>query len=109
MNNRKMPVTSAIIAAAGQGSRLPGEEPKQFRMLGDRPVLAWAAAALGATEGVAEVVIGASAADLDRAAAIVAEWAPGLPVKPVAGGAERQETVRRCLAACSASAEVGLG
>lgn len=101
-----MPATSAIIAAAGRGTRLPGEEPKQFRTLSDRPVLAWSAAALGAVEGLSEIIVGVDAALLERAAAVVAEWAPGLAVRPVTGGAERQETVRLCLAACDPAAEV---
>lgn len=101
-----MPVTSAIVAAAGRGTRMPGDAPKQFRALGDRPVLAWAAAAIGATPGVTEIVVGAEAGMLETAAAIVAEWAPGLTIKPVTGGADRQETVRLCLAACDPDAEV---
>jgi 2-C-methyl-D-erythritol 4-phosphate cytidylyltransferase/2-C-methyl-D-erythritol 2,4-cyclodiphosphate synthase len=99
-------LVSVIIAAAGRGTRLPGEEPKQFRRLGDRPVLAWSVAAFASTPGVAELIAGAAAEDAGRVRSILAEWAPGLEIKVVTGGDERQETVRRCLEAVSALSEV---
>ena len=99
-------LVSVIIAAAGRGTRLPGEEPKQFRLLGDRPVLAWSVAAFASTPGVAELIAGVAAEDAGRVRSILAEWAPGLEIKVVTGGDERQETVRRCLEAVSALSEV---
>ncbi|MGB3625148.1 MAG: bifunctional 2-C-methyl-D-erythritol 4-phosphate cytidylyltransferase/2-C-methyl-D-erythritol 2,4-cyclodiphosphate synthase [Henriciella sp.] len=33
--------THVIIVAAGRGSRAPGDTPKQFRLLGGKPVLQW--------------------------------------------------------------------
>ena len=40
------PIVSAIIPAAGKGQRLPGELPKQFRLLGAMPLLVWSIKAL---------------------------------------------------------------
>ena len=42
---RRMTVT-ALIVAAGKGERLGGDVPKQFRTIGGKPVLRWAAEAL---------------------------------------------------------------
>ena len=38
--------TTALIVAAGNGERLGGDVPKQYRLLGGKPVLRWAVEAL---------------------------------------------------------------
>ena len=37
---------TALIVAAGKGERLGGDVPKQYRLLGGKPVLRWAVEAL---------------------------------------------------------------
>ena len=37
---------TALIVAAGRGERLGGGVPKQYRLLGGKPVLRWAVEAL---------------------------------------------------------------
>lgn len=100
-----MKTTSAIIPAAGNGKRLPGEVPKQFRELGGLPVLAWSIRALAAA-GVSEILVGAAEDQFERVSGLAAGLLPDGLIKPVPGGPERQDTVRACLAQVRADAEV---
>ena len=62
-----MPVT-ALIVAAGSGSRMRGEVPKQYRLLAGKPVLRWAVEPFLAHSRVdaVRVVIGAGQEALAR-------------------------------------------
>lgn len=85
--------------AAGRGERLGGE-PKQFRTLGGRPVLCWAAnALLRALSGPVAVVLPPGA--MERGAELLAEHLPGsgTRLRLVGGGARRQDSVRAGLEA----------
>ncbi|NUM77240.1 2-C-methyl-D-erythritol 4-phosphate cytidylyltransferase, partial [candidate division KSB1 bacterium] len=53
---------SAIIVAAGQGTRFGGELPKQFLMLCQRPILAHTLQRFEQAEAITEVVLVASQA-----------------------------------------------
>jgi 2-C-methyl-D-erythritol 4-phosphate cytidylyltransferase / 2-C-methyl-D-erythritol 2,4-cyclodiphosphate synthase len=81
----------AVIVAAGRGTRFGGARPKQYLPLAGRPVLHRAAAAFAAhprITGVAVVI-----REEDRA--LFTEATAGLALlPPVAGGAERQDSVR---------------
>jgi 2-C-methyl-D-erythritol 4-phosphate cytidylyltransferase len=99
-----MSLTAAIIPAAGKSERMKGEA-KQFRLLGGRPLLGWALAALAKAEQVSEIVIGAAAERVAEVEALAAACNVGKPVKVVGGGPERQETVRLCLAAIASGTE----
>jgi 2-C-methyl-D-erythritol 4-phosphate cytidylyltransferase/2-C-methyl-D-erythritol 2,4-cyclodiphosphate synthase len=91
----------ALLVAAGRGTRLPGDVPKQYRAIGGAPILRRAAQAfLGhpAIAGVRVVIHPDDRALYDRAAA-------GLHLlEPVAGGATRQESVRSGLESLAALA-----
>jgi 2-C-methyl-D-erythritol 4-phosphate cytidylyltransferase/2-C-methyl-D-erythritol 2,4-cyclodiphosphate synthase len=92
---------TALIVAAGSGSRMGGEVPKQYRMLGGKPVLRWAVESLICHPAVrsVRVVIGRSQKDLASAAL------SGLDVgELVEGGAERADSVRAGLAAAAGNA-----
>lgn len=93
--------TAIVIVAAGQGLRLGGPVPKQYRALGGEAVLTRTLrAALAAPCARVVVAIDPSARALyDAAAAGIAD--PRL-LPPVAGGASRAETVRKALAALEA-------
>jgi 2-C-methyl-D-erythritol 4-phosphate cytidylyltransferase len=86
---------AAIVLAAGVGRRLGAEIPKAFLPIGDRPMLAGAAAAAAASPAIAAIVVAAPAGYEDAAHACV----EGLPVPAtvVAGGATRQASVREAL------------
>jgi 2-C-methyl-D-erythritol 4-phosphate cytidylyltransferase/2-C-methyl-D-erythritol 2,4-cyclodiphosphate synthase len=89
---------SALIVAAGSGSRMGGELPKQFRPIGGKAVLAHAvdALALHPAIDVVRVVIGEGQRDLARAAL------GDRNVELVTGGAERSDSVRAGMEASEA-------
>jgi 2-C-methyl-D-erythritol 4-phosphate cytidylyltransferase/2-C-methyl-D-erythritol 2,4-cyclodiphosphate synthase len=92
---------TALIVAAGKGERLGGGVPKQYRMLGGKPVLRWAVESLIRHPAVqrACVVIGEGQQRLAEAALA------GLDVgEPILGGAERADSVRSGLAAIDSNA-----
>ncbi len=79
--------TIALIVAAGQGTRLGGP-PKQFAMLGGRPMIAHSYAALSAHEAIDDVVVVVGAGQSGMLAAALG------PVRHVTGGVTRRESVR---------------
>jgi len=89
---------SAVIVAAGSGSRAGPGQAKQWRLLGGRPVLSWSAEALAAA-GADPLVVVAPPGDEDKARARLRHL-PGLKV--CAGGATRAESVRNGLQALAA-------
>lgn len=83
---------TAVVVAAGSGTRSGG--PKQWRLLGGRPVLRWSVEAF-LDAGAAQVVVVIPEGEEDRAAEVLAglsNW------RAVTGGAERADSVRRGLA-----------
>lgn len=93
--------TTALIVAAGSGSRMGGQIPKQFRDLAGKPVLRWAVESLIDHPAVhsARVVIGTDQEELASRAL------EGLQVGPfIIGGAERADSVRAGLASISGDA-----
>jgi 2-C-methyl-D-erythritol 4-phosphate cytidylyltransferase/2-C-methyl-D-erythritol 2,4-cyclodiphosphate synthase len=93
----------ALLVAAGSGSRAGGAMPKQYRKVGGSTVLAHAVRHLRRA-GIEEVrvVIGSGQETL------YGEAAAGLALpSPVAGGAERQDSVRAGLEAIASSGGAG--
>jgi 2-C-methyl-D-erythritol 4-phosphate cytidylyltransferase len=86
----------AIVVAAGSGVRLGGEVPKAVRPLAGRPLVSWSVEALAAG-GVTEVVV-VVGAGLQELFTSVLVGAP-IPFRVVEGGATRQESVARGIAA----------
>ena len=82
---------AAILVAAGSGSRFGAETPKQFLMLGGRPVMRHAAEALARAVDLLQPVGDAAAIDP------VLDGVAHLPT--VSGGATRQDSVRAGLEA----------
>lgn len=89
------PRATAIVLAAGAGRRLGAADPKAFVTIGDRPVLAVAAAAAAASPSVGALVVAAPAGLEARAAGCV-EFL-GKPVTVVTGGESRQASVRAAI------------
>ena len=92
---------TALIVAAGKGERLGAGVPKQYRMLGGKPVLRWAVESLIDHPAVrsTRVVIGAGQEEQATAAL------SGLDVGDlIEGGAERSDSVLAGLAAISGEA-----
>ena len=82
---------AAVIVAGGSGLRAGGERPKQYQLIGGKPVIWWTLKAFLDHPGIARVqtVIG------EGHEAMFAESVAGLDVPmPVIGGATRQESCR---------------
>lgn len=89
-----------MLAAGGSGERArrgPGGEPKQFRPLGDRPLLRWALHIL-VDAGCDPVIVVVPEEDLTRAASAL----QGVPAEVVAGGTTRQQSVAHGVARVAA-------
>jgi len=93
--------TVALVVAAGRGNRFGGELPKQYARLGGRPVLRYSLEAYCRHPGVAAVQAVIHPDDREYYDQAVAGL--GLP-PPAAGGATRQESVRRGLEHLAAAA-----
>lgn len=93
--------TAAIVPAAGRGERLGADVPKALLDVGGAPLLVHAVHALTAA-GIDIVVVAAPPGDTADVTALVA----GATV--VAGGATRQQSVRRALATLPADVDVVL-
>ena len=94
----------AVVPAAGIGRRFAGDRPKQYAMLGDRPVIGHVIARLVAVRGIAGIV--AAVAPVDPWWREAAEGF-GVSVVTVAGGAVRRDSVLNALDYLSAMAPDG--
>jgi 2-C-methyl-D-erythritol 4-phosphate cytidylyltransferase / 2-C-methyl-D-erythritol 2,4-cyclodiphosphate synthase len=93
---------TAIIAAAGSGSRLGGSVPKQFLPLGGVPVLQRAVRAFQAAPRVTDVIVVTRVEAVEAVAALIGSG--GKPTRVVAGGATRQASVACGVAALAEAA-----
>ncbi len=84
----------AIILAGGSGSRMGGEEPKQFLELAGRPILAYALEAFEASDAVDGIIVVGPADRLDACEALSRQMGCRKMKDIVPGGAERQDSVR---------------
>jgi 2-C-methyl-D-erythritol 4-phosphate cytidylyltransferase/2-C-methyl-D-erythritol 4-phosphate cytidylyltransferase/2-C-methyl-D-erythritol 2,4-cyclodiphosphate synthase len=95
------PAWSAIVVAAGRGSRMGTDEPKQYLPLAGKPMLLHALELFEAMPEIGEVVLVAGEDEIGRCEALCAAHGLRKVRRIVAGGAERQQSVRRGLAAAS--------
>ena len=92
----------AVALAAGTGSRVGGEIPKQFVDLVGRPVLSYCVATFARVEAIDRIVIVASEPMISTAAAIAERAAGDKPVDLVVGGAQRSDSSRAAIDALAA-------
>lgn len=97
---------SAIVVAAGSGSRLGFGEPKAFVALRGRAMLRYSLATLAQVASINEIVIAIPPGMEPRAREEASAAGVEVPVKLTAGGARRQDSVRLALALTSAESEV---
>jgi 2-C-methyl-D-erythritol 4-phosphate cytidylyltransferase/2-C-methyl-D-erythritol 2,4-cyclodiphosphate synthase len=102
-DRRRPSKVAVIVAAAGTGRRMGAD--KLFVPLCGRPVLAWTLEAVAASGVAAQVVV---AVRPERVASVRSLVPRGLTVDVVVGGAERNETVGRAMAAVRPDCEVVL-
>jgi 2-C-methyl-D-erythritol 4-phosphate cytidylyltransferase len=97
-----------LIAAAGSGRRMGADRNKLLLPLAGRPVLAWTLEAALSCPAISWIGLVGQAEDAEAIAAIVAAANAAKPVRWILGGASRQESVSRGLAALPPEAEAVL-
>ena len=84
----------AIVLSAGRGSRMHTDIPKQYLDLCGMPVIAWSLRAFESFEGVDEIILVSSPADIEYCRSeVVARYGFGKVCCVVAGGQERYLSV----------------
>ncbi|HTC62724.1 MAG TPA: 2-C-methyl-D-erythritol 4-phosphate cytidylyltransferase [Candidatus Saccharimonadales bacterium] len=88
---------TAILPAAGLGTRMGAETPKQFLSLDGIPVLLFTLRRLAACAAITDFIIATRAEEIDSLTASVAGEKFGRPVRVVRGGDSRQDSVANAL------------
>jgi len=96
---------SAVIAAGGRGLRLGADRPKQFLEIDGRSMLEMSVAALAVSPRINEIVIALPADHLTAVEKTLTSLSTK-PVRVVAGGERRQDSVANAFAQVSPQAEV---
>jgi 2-C-methyl-D-erythritol 4-phosphate cytidylyltransferase len=84
---------SAILPAAGLGTRMGAETPKQFRSLDGVPVLIFTLRRLAECLAITDFVISTRAEEVDSVTASLKSEKLGRPVQVIRGGDTRQDSV----------------
>src|SRR5579862_3293318 len=88
---------TAILPAAGLGTRMGGEKPKQFLALDGVPLLLFTLRRLAACPAITDFVIATRVEELDSVIACVELENLGRPARVVRGGDTRQDSVANAL------------
>ena len=99
-------MNTAIIAAAGRGTRFNSNRPKQFLKLLGKPLILHTLEAFERCSAVQEIVLVLAADEINDFAAIAESAGISKLKKIVGGGASRAESVRNGLEAVDPSAEI---
>lgn len=87
----------AVIAAAGTGKRIGGDFPKQYLKIADKPVLVYTLEKFDRCHAIDGIVLVVEKEKIDFAKDLFKEWRIKKAVHVIAGGAERQDSIRRAL------------
>jgi 2-C-methyl-D-erythritol 4-phosphate cytidylyltransferase len=98
----------AILPAAGLGTRMGAESPKQFRVLDGLPVVIFTLRRLAACPSISEFLVATRAEEVDALGVRAAEERLDRPVRVVRGGDTRQQSVANALAEIGPGAELVL-
>jgi 2-C-methyl-D-erythritol 4-phosphate cytidylyltransferase len=99
---------AAILPAAGFGTRMGGETPKQFLELGGVPLVIFTLRRLAACEAITDFFIATRADEVASLDERVRQESLGRPVRVLRGGGTRQESVGLALAEVPADTEIVL-
>jgi len=89
----------ALVPAAGRGLRMGGSVPKQFLSLGGEPLIVQSLRTLQAASVIGQIILAVPPADIEYCEKEIVSLNRFTKVtKVVAGGAERQDSVRHALA-----------
>jgi 2-C-methyl-D-erythritol 4-phosphate cytidylyltransferase len=104
---------SVILPAAGLGTRMgrtppekAGTSRKQFMLLDGQPILVHTVRKFAASPLVTEIVIALRAEDMEWAQSLLEKEAQIKPIRFVAGGETRQESVENALASLDADTDL---
>ncbi len=100
--------TVAILPAAGLGTRMGAETPKQFLELDHLPLVIFTLRRLAACPEIAEFLIATLADEAESLASRISKEKLGRPVRVVRGGGSRQESVGNALAEVRGDHEIVL-
>jgi len=98
----------AIVPAAGLGTRMGGDQPKQFLDLDGWPLIIFTLRRLGACTAITEFLIAARTDDIVSLQDKVAKAALGRPARVIHGGDTRQQSVGNALAQVEPETEMVL-
>ncbi len=94
---------TAVVLAAGSGKRMESDIPKQFMLLGDKPVVWYSLQAVEQSEIVDDCILVTGEADISYVKSrIVGKYGFGKVRNIIAGGGERFESVFKGLQAVGA-------
>jgi 2-C-methyl-D-erythritol 4-phosphate cytidylyltransferase len=96
----------AILPAAGLGTRMGGESPKQFRLLDGVPLLVFTLRRLAACPSITEFLVATRSDEVESLSARLAGEHLGRPLRVVSGGETRQQSVANALAQAPSEAEL---
>jgi len=99
---------AAILPAAGLGTRMGAETPKQFLELDGVPLVIFTLRRLAASEAITDFFIATRAEEVSALAERVAQEGLRRRVRVVRGGGSRQESVACALANVTADTEIVL-
>jgi 2-C-methyl-D-erythritol 4-phosphate cytidylyltransferase len=95
---KTMPRTVAILPAAGFGTRMGGDSPKQFRPLDGVPVIIFTLRRLAGCPSIDELLVCTRAEEVEVLASLIAQEKLGKPIQVLVGGDTRQQSVANALA-----------
>jgi 2-C-methyl-D-erythritol 4-phosphate cytidylyltransferase len=87
----------AIIVAGGTGARMGGPVPKQFMMLGDKPMLCYTISAFIEAYSDIEIILVLPAEHFEIGREMIIEHFPGASIRFTAGGETRFQSVKNGL------------
>jgi 2-C-methyl-D-erythritol 4-phosphate cytidylyltransferase len=99
---------AAIIPAAGLGTRMGAEQPKQFLELDGVPLIIFTLRRLAACAAITDFFIATRSDDISSLQQTVEKAALGRSARVVQGGATRQESVASALAQVDPATEIVL-
>ncbi len=97
---------ACLLPAAGLGTRMGAETPKQFLELDGVPIVLFTLRRLAACEAITDFFIATRPEDVASLEERIAREKLGRPVKVLRGGGTRQESVANALAAVPQDAEI---
>jgi 2-C-methyl-D-erythritol 4-phosphate cytidylyltransferase len=97
---------AAILPAAGLGTRMGADTPKQFLELGGEPLVIFTLRRLAACSAITDFILATRAEELAFLEDRVARARIGRPARVVHGGETRQQSVGNALAQVAAETEI---